>query len=185
MRHVDHFWCAMSNVASVRSRLGVPMRGSMLEFVLGTADMSTEVIADGCHLAPELLDFAFRLKGPRKLCLVTDANRALDLPPGNYRFGAAEDGSWFESDGRVGWAPGRTSLASSIVGMDHMVRQMKRDTSATLPEVVRMASLTPAELTGIAKHTGSLEAGKNADVLLLNRKLDVRRVFIGGIEMAP
>jgi len=183
MRHVDHFWCAMSNVASVRSRLGVPMRGSMLEFVLGTADMSTEVIADGCHLAPELLDVAFRLKGPRKLCLVTDANRAMDLPLGNYRFGAAEDGSWFESDGRVGWSPGRTSLASSIVGMDHMVRQMKRDTSATLPEVVRMASLTPAELTGIAKQTGSLEAGKNADVVLLNRKLDVRRVFIGGVEI--
>ena len=183
MRHVDHFWCAMSNVASVRSRLGVAMRGSMLEFVLGTAEMSTEVIADGCHLAPELLDFAFRLKGPRKLCLVTDANRALDLPPGNYRFGATEDGSWFESDGHVGWAPGRTSLASSIVGMDHMVRQMKRDTSATLPEVVRMASLTPAELTGIAKQTGSLESGKNADVILLGQKLDVRRVFIGGNEM--
>jgi N-acetylglucosamine-6-phosphate deacetylase len=159
------------------------MRGSMLEFVLGTAEMSTEVIADGCHLAPELLEFAFRLKGPRKLCLVTDANRALDLPPGNYRFGAAEDGSWLESDGRVGWAPGRVNLASSIVGMDHMVRQMKRDTSATLPEVVRMASLTPAELTGIAKQTGSLEAGKNADVVLLSRKLDVRRVFIGGSEM--
>ena len=67
--------------------------------------------------------------------------------------------------------------------MDHMVRQMKRDTSATLPELVRMASLTPAELTGIAKHTGSLEAGKNADVVLLSRKLEVRRVFIGGIEM--
>jgi N-acetylglucosamine-6-phosphate deacetylase len=183
MRHVDHFWCAMSNVASVRSRLGVPMRGSMLEFVLGTAEMSTEVIADGCHLAPELLEFALRLKGPRKLCLVTDANRALDLPPGNYRFGATEDGSWLESDGRVGWAPGRMNLASSIVGMDHMVRQMKRDTSATLPEVVRMASLTPAELTGIAKQTGSLEAGKNADVVLLSRKLDVRRVFIGGNEM--
>jgi N-acetylglucosamine-6-phosphate deacetylase len=183
MRHVDHFWCAMSIVASVRSRLGVPMRGSMLEFVLGTAEMSTEVIADGCHLAPELLEFAFRLKGPRKLCLVTDANRALDLPPGNYRFGAAEDGSWLESDGRVGWAPGRMNLASSIVGMDHMVRQMKRDTSATLPEVVRMASLTPAELTGIAKQTGSLEAGKNADVVLLSRKLEVRRVFIGGSEM--
>ena len=183
MRHVDHFWCAMSNVASVRSRLGVPMRGSMLEFVLGTAEMSTEVIADGCHLAPELLEFAFRLKGPSKLCLVTDANRALDLPPGSYRFGAAADGSWFESDGRVGWAPGRTSLASSIMGMDHMMRQMKRDTSATLPEVVRMASLTPAELTGIAKQTGSLEAGKKADVVLLSRKLEVRRVFIGGVEM--
>ena len=182
MRHVDHFWCAMSNVASVRARLGVPMRGSMLEFVLGTSEMSTEVIADGCHLAPELLDFAFKMKGPRKLCLVTDANRALDLPPGKYRFGAEADGSWFESDGRVGWSPGRASLASSIMGMDHMVRQMKRDTSASLPEVVRMASLTPAELTGLAKHTGSLEAGKDADFLLLSRKLEVRRVFIGGVE---
>ncbi|MES2596542.1 MAG: N-acetylglucosamine-6-phosphate deacetylase [Verrucomicrobiota bacterium] len=182
MRHVDHFWCAMSNVSSVRARCGVPMRGSMLEFVLGTADMSTEVIADGCHLAPELLDFAFRMKGPRKLCLVTDCNRALDQPPGNYRFGAESDGSWFESDGKVGWAP-NGSLASSIVGMDHMVRQMKKDTSATLPEVIRMASLTPAKLTGIAKQTGSIAEGKSADLLLLSRKLEVRRVFIGGEEL--
>ncbi len=183
MRHVDHFWCAMSNVSSVRGRLGVPMRGSMLEFVLGIADMSTEVIADGCHLAPELLDFAFRMKGAHRLCLVTDCNRALDLPPGTYRFGSNDDGSWFESDGRVGWAPGRTSLASSIVGMDHMVRQMARDTTATLPEVIRMASLTPAERTGISAKTGSIAKGKRADFVLLSRKLRVKRVFIGGEEM--
>lgn len=185
MRHVDHFWCAMSNVSSVRSRLGVPMRGSMLEFVLGTKDMSTEVIADGCHLAPELLDFAYRMKGAEKLCLVTDCNRALDMPPGNYRFGHEHDGSWFESDGRVGWSPGRKSLASSIVGMDHMVRQMVRDTTATLPEVIRMASLTPAERTGIAGQTGSIAKGKRADLLLLSRKLHVKRVFIGGEEVLP
>lgn len=180
MRHVDHFWCAMSNVSSVRGRLGVPMRGSMLEFVLGTGEMSTEVIADGRHLAPELLDFAYRMKGADKLCLVTDCNRALDMPPGNYRFGNERDGSWFESDGKVGWSPGRTSLASSIVGMDHMVRQMVRDTSATLPEVIRMASLTPAERTGIAAKTGSIAKGKRADLLLLSRKLKVNRVFIAG-----
>ncbi len=184
MRHVDHFWCAMSNVSSVRSRLGVPMRGSMLEFVLANADMSTEVIADGCHLAPELLDFAFRMKGSKKLCLVTDCNRGLDMPPGRYRFGNQDDGSWFESDGHVGWAPERTSLASSIVGMDHMVRQMLRDTSATLPDVIRMASLTPAELTGLAAHTGSIEKGKRADFLLLSRRLNVKRVFISGQEVA-
>ena len=183
MRHVDHFWCAMSNVSSVRARLGVPMRGSMMEFVLGTADMSTEVIADGCHLAPELLDFAYRMKGASRLCLVTDSNRALDLPPGRYRFGAGEDGSWFESDGRVGWAP-NGSLASSIMGMDHMVRQMKRDTSASLPEVIRMASLTPAELTGIARRTGSIAVGKQADLLLLSRSLTVKQVFIGGSELS-
>ncbi|HYF35354.1 MAG TPA: amidohydrolase family protein [Prosthecobacter sp.] len=181
MRHVDHFWCAMSSVASVRARLGVPMQGSMLEFVLGTPGMSTEVIADGCHLAPELLEFAFRMKGAERLCLVTDCNRGLDLPPGRYRFGSEEDGSWFESDGKVGWAP-NGSLASSIVGMDHMVRHMKKSTTATLPEVIRMASLTPAERTGIAGLTGSLAKGKRADVLVLNRRLAVQRVFIGGEE---
>jgi N-acetylglucosamine-6-phosphate deacetylase len=181
MRHVDHFWCAMSSVPSVRARLGVPMRGSMLEFVLGTPDMSTEVIADGCHLAPELLDFAFRLKGAARLCLVTDSNRGLDLPPGRYRFGHQDDGSWFESDGRVGWAP-NGSLASSIMGMDHMVRHMKRHTSASLPEVIRMASLTPAERSGLADETGTLAVSKRADLLLLSRTLQVRRVFLAGEE---
>ncbi len=52
MRHVDHFWCTMSSVPSIRQRLEVPMQGSMAEFVLMNPEMSTEVIADGCHLAP-------------------------------------------------------------------------------------------------------------------------------------
>ena len=182
MRHVDHFWCAMSSVPSIRQRLGVPMQGSMNEFVLMHDDMSTEVIADGCHLAPELLEFAFRMKGAERLCLVTDCNRALDLPPGEYRFGNMHDGSWFTSDGRVGWAAGG-SLASSIVGMDSMVRTMKKHTTANLPQVIRMASLTPAERTGIAARTGSLQRGKAADILILSRKLEVKRTFVGGVEV--
>lgn len=179
MRHVDHFWCAMSSVPSIRQRCNVPMQGSMAEFVLMNVEMSTEVIADGCHLAPELLEFAFRMKGADRLCLVTDCNRALDMPPGEYRFGNAIDGTMFRSDGNVGWAP-NGSLASSIVGMDHMVRHMKRSTSASLSQVIRMASLTPAERTGIADQTGSLEAGKQADVLVLDEGLNVVDVFVGG-----
>ncbi len=182
MRHVDHFWCAMSSVPSLRARFGVPMQASMAEFVLARPEMSTEVIADGCHLAPELLEFAYRMKGAARLLLVTDSNRALDLPPGRYRFGPEGDGSWFESDGKVGWAP-NGSLASSIMGMDHMVRTMLKSTSASLPEVVRMASLTPAERVGLATQTGSLEAGKKADVLVLSKRLTVRRVFVGGVAV--
>lgn len=182
MRHVDHFWCAMSSVASLRTRFGTPMQASMEQFVLATADMSTEVIADGMHLAPELLDFAFRMKGTQRLCLVTDSNRAMDMPPGRYRFGSEDNGSFFESDGRVGFVPGE-GLASSVMGLDHMVRHMKKSTSATLPDAVRMASLTPAERTGMAKNCGSLENGKRADVLVLNRRLEVQRTFIGGVEV--
>lgn len=157
------------------------MQASMAEFVLMHDAMSTEVIADGCHLSAELLEFAYRMKGAHRLCLVTDCNRALDQPPGDYRFGA-EDGTWFHSDGRVGWAPGGKSLASSIMGMDHMVRTMKRSTSAPLFDVVRMASLTPAERTGLDAHTGSLQRGKAADILVLNKKLEVKRVFARGMQ---
>jgi N-acetylglucosamine-6-phosphate deacetylase len=181
MRHVDHFWCAMSSVSSLRERYGTPMQGSMEQFVLAHPEMSTEVIADGCHLAPELLNFAWQMKGADRLCLVTDANRAVGMPPGRYRFGPQETGSWFESDGKVGFVPGM-GLASSVVGVDTMVRVMKSATEASLPEVIRMASLTPARRAGVARSIGSLEAGKRADVLVLNRNLEIERVFAGGAE---
>lgn len=182
MRHVDHFWCAMSSVVSLRSRFGTPMQAGMEQFVLANPQMSTEVIADGHHLSPELLRFAYQMIGPKRLCLVTDCNRALDMPPGRYRFGPADNGSWFESDGHVGRSG--ESLASAIVGLDHMVRHMKAATKAPLEDVVCMASLTPAERTGIADDCGSLEVGKRADVLILNRKLEVKRTIIGGVEMS-
>ena len=184
VRHVDHFWCAMSSVPSLRQRFGVPMQASMAEFVLMNQEMSTEVIADGHHLSAELLEFAYQMLGPHRLCLVTDCNRALDMPAGKYRFGNFEDGNWFKSDGRVGWAPDGHSLASSVVGMDHMVRHFHACTSASLPEVVRMASLTPAERVGIADQVGSIQNGKRADLLLLDDRLHVRQVYLAG-QLAP
>jgi N-acetylglucosamine-6-phosphate deacetylase len=177
MSHVDHFWCAMSNVASVRGRFGTPMQGSMLEFVLAHNTMSTEVIADGCHLSPELLQFAWQMKGPGRLCLVTDSNRAMDMPPGKYLFGHPEEQVWVESDGQVGRAADG-GLASAIQGMDHCVRFMARNTEVPLHDIIRMASLTPATLTGIDREVGSVETGKCANLLLLNRKLHIDRVFL-------
>jgi N-acetylglucosamine-6-phosphate deacetylase len=183
MRHVDHFWCAMSSVASLRARCGTPMQAGMEQFVLAKADMSTEVIADGYHLSDELLDFARLMKGATRLCLVTDSSRALDMPPGRYRFGNAQDGEWFLHDGHVGRAvDGAGGLASSAAGMDRMVRTMARATKAPLHEVIRMASLTPAERTGLADECGSLAQGKRADVLVLDKSLHPRRIFIGGEE---
>ena len=182
MRHVDHFWCAMSSVSTIRQRLGAPFQASMEQFVLMNREMSTEVIADGQHLAPDLLEFAYRMIGADRLCLVTDANRALDLVPGKYRFGPQEDGAWFESDGNVGFVE-NGSLASSVSGMAHLVRTMVKDTSASIPDVVRMASLTPASRIGMDTELGSLSVGKRADLLVLDEGLNVHRTFIGGIEL--
>jgi N-acetylglucosamine-6-phosphate deacetylase len=176
MSHVDHFWCAMSSVASVRTRLGTPMQGSMLEFVLAHPTMSTEVIADGYHLAPELLEFAWQMKKSSMLCLVSDTSRALDMPPGKYAFGHPEENVWIESTGKVGLSPAG-GLASSVVALDHCVRHMAKVTKIPLWEIVRMATLTPAERTGIAADRGSLVAGKRADLLLLDKRLQVQKVF--------
>jgi len=187
LRHVDHFWCVMSSVASLRDRFGTPMRAGMEQFVLAHDEMSTEVIADGCHLSPELLDFAYRMKGVRRLCLVTDASRAVDMPPGRYRFGPETDGEWFESDGQVGFDPvqGPQKLASSAAGMDRMVRTMAAATSAPLADVIRMASLTPAERVGISSEVGSLAVGKRADLVVMTENLQAARVFVAGVEYQP
>jgi N-acetylglucosamine-6-phosphate deacetylase len=72
------------------------------------------------------------------------------------------------------------SLASSMHGMDTMVRTMARAAGNDLPAVIRMASLTPARLTGMDHDIGSIETGKRADFVILTPDLEVKQVFIGG-----
>jgi N-acetylglucosamine-6-phosphate deacetylase len=184
MRHVDHLYCAMSSVSSLRERCGTPMQASMLEFVLATADMTTEVIADGRHLSSELLGFVARVKGAAKTALVTDCSRALDQPPGLYTFGPLDGGETFYSDGGVGLMPGSTNLASSVRGMDFMVRHMHQQVGLDLPAAVRMASLTPATIIGMQNEIGSLAAGLRADFLFLDADLNLTNVFLDGEEVA-
>ena len=115
------------------------------------------------------------------MCLVSDCSRALDTPAGIYRLGHHETGETFENTGTVGVLPGTSTLASSIFALEQRRRRI-RDTDAGLAEVIRMASLTPAERTGFANDGGSLETGKLADVLVLSRDLVVQRTFIAGME---
>ena len=184
LRHVDHLYCAMSSVSSLRERCGTPMQASMLEFVLATADMTTEVIADGRHLSPELLRFVATVKGADKTALVTDCSRALDQPPGMYTFGPLDGGEPFYSDGSVGLLPDSPNLASSVRGMDFMVRHMRQQVGLDLPTAVRMASLTPATIIGLQDDVGSLASGKRADLVLLDAELNVTNVFVNGEAIA-
>ena len=183
VRHVDHLYCAMSSVSSLRERCGTPMQASMLEFVLATADMTTEVIADGRHLAPELLRFVATVKGPDTTALVTDCSRALDRPPSRYTFGPLDGGEPFDSDGSVGLLPDSVNLASSVRGMDFMVRHMHQTVGLDLPTALRMATLTPATILGLQDDIGSLTVGKRADLLLLDGDLNIAGVFVAGEAM--
>ena len=181
-QHVDHLFCAMSDKSKLRSEPGAPsypMRGGLLEGALYFDELSTEVIADGRHLAPDLLRLALKFKGPERLILVTDCNRALDMPDGEYMFGPQVGGTPFVRRDGVGIMPDGRALASGCMGMDHMVRTFYAQTGAALEVVVRMASATPAAIVG-RTDIGSLEKGKCADVLILNEDLVVQRVFVAG-----
>ena len=185
MRHVDHFYCAMSSVPGMRERFGVPMQASMAEFVLGTDQMTTEVIADGRHLAPELLRFVIKMLGSDRTALVTDCNRALDMPPGEYVFGPIDCGVTIVSDGEVGWTADRSALASSVRGMDFMVRHMHQSVGIDLPSAIKMATLTPARILGLDDELGSLAIGKRADLVLLDHDLSISRVWHAGTQGWP
>jgi N-acetylglucosamine-6-phosphate deacetylase len=178
--HVDHLFCAMSDRARLRQDQTYPMRGGVLEATLFFDDLTTEVIADGKHLTAELLKLAYKIKGPDRLALVTDCNRALDMPDGNYLFGPRDGGEPIIRQDGVGVMPDGTALASGVVGMDHGVRTFLTLTGTPLVETIRMASLTPARIAGRADELGSIAVGKRADLVVLNRDLHVREVYIGG-----
>ena len=132
--------------------------------------------------APELLRFPLKMLGVDRVALVTDCSRAMDMPPGEYVFGPHDGGEAFYNDGTVGLTPDRKGLASSVRGMDFMVRQMVQSAGVDLITAVRMASLTPATILGVENDIGSLAPGKCADFLMLDATLQVRHVWVGGKE---
>jgi N-acetylglucosamine-6-phosphate deacetylase len=184
VRHVDHLFCAMSDRARLRQAQTYPMRGGLLEATLYFDELTTEVIADGKHLTRELLLLAHKVKGPDRLALVTDCNRALDMPDGEYVFGPREGGEPILRRDGVGLMPDGMALASGVVGLDHCVRTFLRLTGAPLAEVVRMASLTPARIAGCDAERGSVTPGKRADLVVLDAGLQVRQVYVGGERVA-
>lgn len=180
VRHVDHLYCAMSDKTKLRPVQPYPMQGGVQEATLFFDELTTEVIADGKHLSPDLLMLAYKIKGPDRLALVTDCSRAIDMPEGEYLFGPIDGGEPFVNRDGVGIMPDGSGLASSVQGMDHMVRTFYELTGVPLHEVVRMATLTPARILGVDQEFGSLEVGKRADMLLLARDLRVERAILDG-----
>jgi N-acetylglucosamine-6-phosphate deacetylase len=105
------------------------------------------------------------------------------MPDGDYVIGPLDGGEPLIRRDGVGLMPDGKALASSVEGMDHMVRTFLEMTGRPLWEVVRMASLTPARIAGWESEVGSLAVGKRADLLVLDRDLHVQRVFRDGAEI--
>ncbi len=182
-RHVDHLYCAMSDRARLRQKQTFPMRAGVMEATLYCEELTTEVIADGKHLNDALLRLAFKIKGPDRLALVTDAMRAVDLPDGEYWFGGKDSGERVRRLNDVGVTLDGLALASGVMGLDHCVRVMKQATQAPLHEIIRMVTQTPARIIGLDHSIGSIKVGLRADLLVLNQQLEIQHVYIDGIPL--
>ncbi|BDG36631.1 N-acetylglucosamine-6-phosphate deacetylase [Saccharococcus caldoxylosilyticus] len=136
--------------------------------VLMHEEVICELIADGVHVAPEMIRFAYQNKGSTGLILITDAMRAKCLGAGTYELGGQEVTVQGEKatlrDG---------TLAGSILKLGDAVKNAMVYTGCTLEDIIRMTSWNPAKQLGVLDRKGSIRAGKDADLVVLNEQHDV------------
>ncbi len=175
---VTHLYSGCSMV----HRNGPFREGGVVEgaFLLDTLDV--EMIADGAHLPRELLSLIYKIKGPEHIALVTDCIRCggENFPDGTVLLYNRERNLNVTIRNGVAVMPGGKSFAGSLATTSSLVRTMVFTVGVPLHQAVVMASLTPARLIGMDKEIGSIEIGKRADLVLLDRELQVKSIFWGG-----
>ncbi|HKW16632.1 MAG TPA: N-acetylglucosamine-6-phosphate deacetylase [Terriglobales bacterium] len=142
--------------------------------VLTNNGLTAEVIADGIHVEPEIVDLLFRAKGIDNLVLVTDAISATGMPEGRYRLGTVE------VDVKDGRCMRDGKLAGSVLTMDQAVRNAMKFAHLTLQQASQAATANPAKVAGLPKK-GVIEPGADADFVVLSPTAKVRATVIGGI----
>ncbi len=174
--HVTHLYSAMSTV----TRQGGFRRGGVVESAYVLPELTSEVIADGCHLPAELLQMAYRFIGPDRLALVTDAMRAAGQTEGESILGSLSKGQRVIIEDGVAKMPDRKAFAGSVCTTDRLARTMMRLAGATLMDTVKMLTETPARIMGLEDVTGRVESGRAADLVLFDENINICMVLTDG-----
>jgi len=137
--------------------------------------ISCELIADNIHVHPAAQKILVAVKNPSGVILVTDAIRATGLPAGDYML---DDRSIHIQNGAVRLPDG--TLAGSVLTMERALQNVCSATGRALAEVWIMSSLNAARAIGVSSHKGSLEVGKDADLVLLDESFNVNLTVVEG-----
>ena len=173
--HLTHFYSGMSTIV----RIDGYRHPGLIEAGYLYDDLTVEIIADGIHLPPPLLQFVYRFKGPDKTALVTDSMRGAGMPEGFSILGSLTNGQQVRLEDGVAKLMDRSALAGSTATMDRLVRNMIRLAGATLTDAVKMASATPAAIMGFHDR-GRLKAGLRADLVLFDQDIRVMQTIVAG-----
>lgn len=167
-RHVTHLYNAM------------PPFTHRAPGVIGAAfdhpDTRVELICDGVHIHPSVVRATFRLFGAERVILISDSLRAAGMPDGQYTLGGQD----IIVKGNRGTLMDGVTLAGSVTDLMGCLRQAVQF-GIPVADAVRAASYNPAQVLGILDRAGSLEVGKEASLVLLNREdLSVRAILFRG-----
>jgi N-acetylglucosamine-6-phosphate deacetylase len=141
--------------------------------VLTDRELSADIIADGIHVAPEVIQIFLRSVGFERSVLITDAMAAAGMPDGTYQLGP------IQVEVKDGKCTSNGSLAGSVLTMDRAVRNIKRFSHWTLREAVRAATLNATRAVGLAQH-GELAPGAEANIIVLSPDGEIRRTIVRG-----
>ncbi|WP_314174956.1 N-acetylglucosamine-6-phosphate deacetylase [Streptomyces winkii] len=144
--------------------------------------ITVELINDGTHLHPAVLELAFHRAGAGRVAFITDAMGAAGMGDGRYPLGPLE----VEVRDGVARLTEGGSIAGSTLTLDEAFRRAVTVDGLTVEDTVRALSLNPARLLGVDDRTGSLEPGKYADLVVLDAAFEVAGVMRrGGWTVRP
>ncbi|HEX8061335.1 MAG TPA: N-acetylglucosamine-6-phosphate deacetylase [Cyclobacteriaceae bacterium] len=174
--HVTHFYSCMSGV----TRRNAIRYAGIIEATYLHDELTTEIIVDGVHLPAPLLKLIYKIKGPARIALITDAMRAAGMPPGESILGSRKNGLPVIVEDGVAKLMDRSSFAGSVATTDLLVRKMMSLADVSLPDAVTMMTLTPAKIMGVDNTKGSLDKGKDADVVIFDDNINIQMTMVGG-----
>lgn len=173
-----HLYSGMNTV----TRRDLMRKLGAVETALLDDSVVVEVIADGIHLPKELLKFIYKIKGPDKVCLVTDSMRAAGCDEGRYVLGPKDTGLETEVRNGVAYLTDMSAFAGSVATADRLVRVMYKDAEIPLEACIKMITKTPAKVMGVCDR-GEIKEGYFADIVIFDDDINIKKVFTEGKEL--
>ena len=146
----------------------------LLGVILNNDALTADIIADGIHVHPSVVELFLRAKGPDRAILISDAISATGMPDGNYKLGR------FDVELRGGRCEYRGRLAGSVLTLDRAVRNVMNFAGWSLQQAVALVTSNPAKLLGITDDRGLLAPGRRADLVVLTPEGEVAHTILAG-----
>ena len=173
-----HLYSGMNTV----TRRGLYRKLGAVETAFLEKSVTVEIIADGVHLPPELLRLIYQIKGPEKICLITDSMRGAGMGEGPSVLGPKHDGMDCVIKDGVAFLTDMTAFAGSVATADRLVRVMHKEAGIPLTECIQMMCKTPAKVMGL-QNRGEIKEGFTADLVFFNEEIQVQKVLLRGKEL--